>query len=70
MAANLGPIGKAKENLYVQYANELVSKEGFHCFCSAERLNQLRRSESTQGDDTTMATVLAHRIRNRRKTQR
>ena len=50
----LGPYRQSeRKNLYIQYANELVSKgKAFHCFCSAERLNQLRADQRARKETT------------------
>ena len=42
-----------RKDLYIQYAKELVSKgKAFHCFCSAERLNQLRADQRARKETT------------------
>ena len=51
---DFGPYRQSeRKNIYQQYADELVAKgKAFHCFCSAERLNQVRADQRARKETT------------------
>ena len=51
---DFGPYRQSeRKNIYQQYANELVENgKAFHCFCSAERLNQVRADQRARKETT------------------